>query len=269
MNTRISPRERDVLSAYLDGQLSSRQQAQIESRLQASPELRHALEELSQARSLLRSAPRQRAPRNFTLTPEMAGLRPGVRSLPGAYPVLRLASALAALFFVVIFAGELVFGSMQSEPMFVAQAPQLSAPVMGMGGGGGGGDEESPEASVEMPAEAPAAEGEAAATEEMLAKAYEPMDAAGAPPLEVTPLGQQAETPAPDEGANALERSVLPAAPEQDMAHEAQVETTPLPDEAETGAPAWPVLRLLQILLALLAVGCGLGAIYLRRSARA
>ena len=274
MRTRISPREWEALSAYLDGQLSSRQKTQIESQLEANSDLRQALDELSQTRNLLRSLPKRRAPRNFTLTPEMAGLRLGVRPLPGAYPVLRLASALAALFFVVIFAGELISQSIQPEPMQVAQAPQLIAPVMGMGGGGGGGAD-SPESSLEMPVEALVPEGEAMATEDMLSKAYEPPRAAAdMPNLVVTPLGSgeamppPVETPVTEEASDALERS-LPVEPiGPDLAFKVQAEPTPLPDEGEIGAPAWSVLRWLQILLAILAVGSGLGAIYLRRSAR-
>jgi hypothetical protein len=276
MKTKISPREWEALSAYLDEQLSPRRRAQIESRLETSPDFRQALEELSQTRSLLRSAPRPRAPRNFTLTPEMAGLRLGARQRPSAYPVLRLASALAALFFVVIFAGELVARSIQPEPMQVSHAPQFFMEPMGKGGGGGGGPE-IPEASWEMPADAivPEAEGEVMATEEMLSKAYEPpMPAAEAPNLMVTPLGLAAATPTlagtaeEKEAVDAQERAMQAAPLEQDLGSEAQAEPAPLPDEGETDAPSWSVLRALQVLLAILAVGSGLGAIYLRRSAR-
>lgn len=274
MKTRISPREWEALSAYLDEQLSSRQRAQIESRLETSPDFSQALEELSQTRSLLRSAPRPRAPRNFTLTPEMAGLRLGARQRPSAYPVLRLASALAALFFVVIFAGELVARRIQPEPMQVSHAPQLFMEPMGKGGGGGGGPE-IPEASWEMPVDAIVPEGEAMAPEEMMSKAYEPpMPAADAPNLMVTPLGLAAATPTlagtaeEKEAVDAQERSMQVAPLEQDLGSEAQAEPAQLPDEGETDAPSWFVLRVLQILLAILAVGSGLGAIYLRRSAR-
>ena len=186
---------------------------------------------------------------------------------------------LAALFFVVIFGGELVARRVQPEPMTVAQAPQFFAPVEGKGGGGGA---EIPESQWEMPAEEVAVEGETTlaeddgtATKEMAEKAYEPpMAAAQAPNLAVTPVGVPIGTPTPmgtpipSEAPEPEERSLFAAPLDQDVTLGAQAEPTALPDEDAGAPPAWSVLRVVQILLALLAVGCGLGAIYLRRSAR-
>ena len=60
-----------LLSEYLDGQISPRDKASLEKRLQTQVELREGLEELRQTRMILRSATKQRVPRNFTLTPNM------------------------------------------------------------------------------------------------------------------------------------------------------------------------------------------------------
>jgi anti-sigma factor RsiW len=88
----------EALSAYLDGQLTPKERSRLEKKLQASADLRAAMEEMRRTRAVLRSQPRLRAPRNFTLTPEMAGLRKqGTRSTPfSAY--FGLASALANVF---------------------------------------------------------------------------------------------------------------------------------------------------------------------------
>ena len=74
MKTKLSTRDRQALSAYLDGQLAPRQRRRLEERLQQEPALQDALDGLRHTRSILRSQPKLRAPRNFTLTPEMAGL---------------------------------------------------------------------------------------------------------------------------------------------------------------------------------------------------
>ena len=85
MTKNISMREWEALSAYLDGQLPAKERTRLETQLNQAPELRSALEDLRRTRSVLRSQPKVRAPRNFTLTPEMAGLgaRPGRRAPAG------------------------------------------------------------------------------------------------------------------------------------------------------------------------------------------
>lgn len=137
MSRPISPREWETLSAYLDGQLSRSAQARLEQRLNQDAELRQALEELRQTRFLLRSQPKLRAPRNFTLTPTMAGLsvRGGRGVASGPYPMLRLASALAMLFFLVITIGDFALQRL-GTPMTAMVVPQkeVLAPE-GMGGG--------------------------------------------------------------------------------------------------------------------------------------
>src|SRR5512139_3652907 len=111
MTTRITIRDWEALSAYLDNQLKPKDRVRLESRLEESPELRSAYEELRRTRAVLRSQRPLRAPRNFTLTPEMAGVRlgvrPGARPINSSYPVLRLASVLATIFFIFITIGDL------------------------------------------------------------------------------------------------------------------------------------------------------------------
>ena len=83
--TTPSSRDLEQLSAYLDGQLSQSSRTRLETRIQSDPALASALEELRQTRAFLRRTPQRRAPRNFTLTPGMAGIRPPVpRAGPGA-----------------------------------------------------------------------------------------------------------------------------------------------------------------------------------------
>ena len=120
----------ELLSAYLDGRLNPAESAQLRSRLGSDAQIRAILDDLRTSRGLLRQLPQRRVPRNFTLTPKMAGLKAPV---PRVYPSLRMATVLAALLFVITFA---VNGMAPIAASRLAAAP---APAYGYGGGGGGG----------------------------------------------------------------------------------------------------------------------------------
>ncbi|MCB9135703.1 MAG: hypothetical protein H6636_09770 [Anaerolineales bacterium] len=120
MTQMITPREQEMLSAYLDNALKPRERQQLETQLQTRPELRAALNELRQTQLILRQAPAVRAPRNFTLTPEMAGLR---TRPPRIYPAFQWAFALATLFFIIVLGGETFFGNPTASPANLAMAP--------------------------------------------------------------------------------------------------------------------------------------------------
>ncbi len=97
-------RNLETLSAYLDGELTGKERVRIEGLLQEDENLRTWYEELKRTRSVLRSAPTLRAPRNYYLTPEMVGQK----EKPGrAFPILRFASAFAAFLLVLLFLGDL------------------------------------------------------------------------------------------------------------------------------------------------------------------
>lgn len=156
-HTQLSPQEWQLLSAYLDGQVSSDERSQIEKKLASEDAFRRAIEELRHTRIVIRSMPRRRAPRNFTLTPEMVT----IRRRQGWFPVLRFSSAFAALASVVLFALQLLPGVITGGAVpaaapaamefTAAQEPAGTEPPMiywggppvtsakGMGGGGSGG----------------------------------------------------------------------------------------------------------------------------------
>jgi hypothetical protein len=122
-------REIEQLSAYLDGQLEAKESARLESRLHLDPELASVLSDLRAARGILRKLPARKAPRNFTLTRQMVGLKP---PLPRAYPIFRFATAFTTLLLLMTFALNLT-----ALPLFAAPAaPDQFA--YGRGGGGGG-----------------------------------------------------------------------------------------------------------------------------------
>ncbi len=129
----LSTRDLELLSAYIDGELSARGIARLLPRLDREPGLKQALEEMKAAVQQLGSLPEAPLPRSFTLTPEAAG----IRSRPRAYPVFQFATALAAIVFVALvgldtFTGQFSLasrGAVMSDTMEEAlvAAPQAEA----------------------------------------------------------------------------------------------------------------------------------------------
>jgi hypothetical protein len=129
-----TPSFRDVeqLSAYLDGRLSQVEKTRLENRLQADPTLKALLGDLRNARSILHRTPKHSVPRNFTISPRMAGIRP---PLPRLVPLFSWASAVAAFLFIITLGGTLVgqISSGTAAPM-LASAP-MNSQAYGLGSG--------------------------------------------------------------------------------------------------------------------------------------
>jgi hypothetical protein len=118
-----SPHDIEQISALLDAELSRTEVVRLGVRIRQEPDLATAYQRLRQVRTILRSLPKRRAPRNFTLTPKMAGLKPPV---PRSVPTLSWASVVAMLLFVVTL-GTNRLGSFG----FGAAAPMaMEAPMM-------------------------------------------------------------------------------------------------------------------------------------------
>jgi hypothetical protein len=161
----MKQRDIELLTSYLDGQLSSTDSARLESRLRTDPEMRSVLQDLRGARSLLRQLPMRKAPRNFTLTPKMVGKNP---PLPRSYPVFKFVAALATILLFFTY-GLNVLG------------PQLAAQPAAFGMGGGG----APDAfESTLATQAPAIAAAPAATEPPAAAT----EAAAEPSVAMAPL---------------------------------------------------------------------------------
>ena len=131
MTIKISPRDWEAISAYLDGQLAPKERRQLEARLQTRADLRAALEELRHTRAVVRAHLPVRASRNFMLTPAMVGMRPSNRPAMRLFPAMRLASALSSLLFIFVVAGELLFGNRMVAPPMLAGVPAFkNAPTV-------------------------------------------------------------------------------------------------------------------------------------------
>jgi anti-sigma factor RsiW len=138
----MNQRDLELLSSYLDGQLSPSDSARLEKRIHADSNLRAVLEDLRGARSLLRQLPMRKAPRNFRLTPKMVGKNP---PLPRSYTIFKFATTLASLLLFITFSLNFI-------------SPQLASAPPAFGMGGGGGVEEETFAAEAAATEAPAAE---------------------------------------------------------------------------------------------------------------
>jgi hypothetical protein len=237
-------RDIELLSSYLDGQLSPSESARLEARLSSDPELASAFDDLRAARGILRKLPSRKAPRNFTLTRQMVGLKP---PLPRSYPFFRLSTALATALLTLTFAANLV-------------APRLSyvGPInTGFGGGfGGGGVAESAPATEEplvMMLEVPATDGSPAGVVE---------DSAA--PTTATPAGTAAPAPAATEAPAAKQMTTPPEVVAQPPV-ENQAEAESAVAEPTQSQPLIPVTW--QAVLLVLGISSGLTAFLLRRSA--
>ncbi len=254
MKTSLTPRDWQEISAYLDKQLSPAAQDRLEARLAHEPELNQAFENLRRQRAVLRSLPRQRASRNFTLTPAMAG-QP-IRQ-PG-YPALRLVSALASLVLVVLLVGELVnqrLGMTQVAGDLQVEMVEEEAPAMLM-------QEAAPAAELEQPAEAAPEAGALAPLPTALGgearKAAESTPEEAPSAKKIAP--EETPTPAMLEAAPAeAETAILESVPEAAIAVES---AAPRAQVFGLDRSLW---RALEILAALLAVITGLAWWLLRR----
>ncbi len=125
--SRLSAREFEKLSAYVDGQLSARQMAVLEKKIRSNAVYQETLAELQETKRLLRSVPLKPVPHNFTLTPQMAGIRTGRPSR--LFPVLSISSAVAGVLVVLSLAIEMLGAPLLAGahmPMMAKEVPEAA-----------------------------------------------------------------------------------------------------------------------------------------------
>jgi hypothetical protein len=265
MKTNIYPRDWELLSEYVDGQLSSKKQGRLEARLQQEPDLRTALEDLRRTKMILRSVPRLKAPRNFTLKPSMVP-QPKTRRI---YPIFQLATAVASLMLVIVLAGDMLgftpgFGSPGASVDHPSQALLMEEaipeePSLSMA---------APEDAAQ-PSERQMVEPEAAPPGIMVFATPEVESLPGeAPELAEEAPHAPGEVPVTPEGPTVagefmpvpkqVEAEAFRSGDEANMASQAEAELTS--DEG-----FWTQLRITQLGLALVALASAVTAIYLKR----
>jgi anti-sigma factor RsiW len=223
---RRSERDLERLSAFLDGQLPPGETAALEARLRQEAGLRETLNKLRQAKAALQSLPALRPPRSFTLTPEMAGVRPR----RAGYPALRLATALATMAFLVVSGIDVVSrlpfpfapgaaAPAPAEQLMLGAEPQSEVPA----------EEENPEVARSAAAEASTLVPQPFAQDALAPTATPPVEE---PPSETLPLGVGGGAP---QGTPAF---ALPVAPTATPSR--TPEPTPTPTMTPSPEPAQP-----------------------------
>ena len=253
-------RRDELLSAYLDDQLSAGERVRLEAQLATDPALRAELGALRHTVALVRDLPPVSIPRNFILPQKMETMvaaRP--RPIPSARPrrawaapFLTAATAIVSLLFVVVLAGDLLLSGAgrrafapMAEPPQAALAPSLLSQEVEVEMA-----VEAPREALEEPREAPPeatveAEHYAVETTEDVEAG---VPAAGGPTEESTAL---APTPNPPVIEKAAEAPTAPATPEGTLSPEqatgggGPIEESPAPasppvDEEAGVAPTAP-----------------------------
>src|SRR5512139_3116963 len=120
-------RAEELISAYLDKRVSAEEQEFFERHIASCADCRAQLEVTRSMVAALQAMPTLKAPRSFVLPREMA--KQPRRSFLSLYPALRLATVVAAMAFVVLFAGDLLISrsSGASAPQFFPNAAPAPA----------------------------------------------------------------------------------------------------------------------------------------------
>ncbi|MGA9348704.1 MAG: zf-HC2 domain-containing protein [Anaerolineae bacterium] len=117
-------RVEEMLSAYLDGELSPKEQATVEKHLARCTDCAQNLHTLRQTVALLEQLPPVAVPRSFAIRPVQAARRPSFFQTRQAYVYLRAATALATILFAVVLAGD-VFITGLTPYLAPARAPEV------------------------------------------------------------------------------------------------------------------------------------------------
>ena len=196
----------ELLSAYLDGELSAGERMRLETQLTTNPALLAELETLRHTVALVRDLPQVPIPHNFIL-PQTVAARPASAERPRrTWPasLLTAATAVASLLFVAVLSLDLFLPRMGGnlafapapEPQMAAEAPrevEVPQPV-----------EQEVEEAIEVPP--PAAEAPAQAAPQVTAEAEEVErgevlapgeEKAATPPVGGGGLTDEAATPTP------------------------------------------------------------------------
>jgi hypothetical protein len=284
MSGRISSRDYERLCAYLDGQLPPHERGQMAHELHKRPDLQRELEQLRRTRQVLRSVPMHKVPHNFILTRAMAAAR---RS-PLILPIFQFASALSTLAVVVLLVLDLSMGTLfqsasaANAPLAAVRsaaaaatetpAPQIiewnntgsggGSAATGLGGGYGGGP------SVANSSMAVSTETTGVATDMTQKMATPPapeQPMLSVPQAQATP--QPEATQAPSFSAQSGNDNPILGIPPANQQGKIIVSPTATPTSAPESVvtEVFPFRRIIELGLALLAVGTAIAALFLRR----
>jgi hypothetical protein len=124
-------RAEELFSAYIDKHVTADEKSFVEQHVAVCADCRAKLQTTRAMVAALHSMPMMKAPRSFVLPKEMARQVRPRRSIFAWYPALRLATTLAAIAFVIVFAGDLLTqrGGLGGSVTMSASAPSAQAPA--------------------------------------------------------------------------------------------------------------------------------------------
>ncbi|HEX8982528.1 MAG TPA: zf-HC2 domain-containing protein [Ktedonobacterales bacterium] len=122
-------RQRELLSAHLDGALEPKEDAALGAHLSTCADCQHELAALRQTRALVHALPSPALPRSFTLPDTIETRRGRIRPVPGwARPTQQLGGIAAMIGAALLCASALpAFHFGASGPQFSAAAPRASS----------------------------------------------------------------------------------------------------------------------------------------------
>jgi hypothetical protein len=252
-------KRQETITAYLDNALTPRERTAFEQQLQSDPALRADLERQRLVKLNLSQLPRQRAPRNFTLDPAAFG-RPAPQPAFRLYPMMRAATALAAIMLIFLFSLDLISPAGLSNET-AADAPVASSEIAreetaGNAAEEAAGQEAAPAPATELLEPVTADEGEAEVmmeepaqeevVEEEMAEEEAPAEGAimEAPPTEPMPAAEgevaagEPEAAATEQTRTITEEAYPGAVAGDGVAFNQTLTPTPTLDVAPTITPA-------------------------------
>jgi hypothetical protein len=116
-------RVEEMLSPYLDGELSPKEQARVEKHLARCADCAQNLHTLRQTVALLGQLPPVAVPRSFAVRPVQVAQRPSFFQTRRAYVYLRTATAVATILFAVVLAGDAFLTDL--VPSLAPKAPEV------------------------------------------------------------------------------------------------------------------------------------------------
>jgi hypothetical protein len=119
------PIDDELLSAWLDGQVSPAEHGAVEAAIAADPAVRARAADLRATVALLRALPQPASRRTFILTPEQAAtIRPvRVPWITRLFPAVAAVSAVAAVLCLALIAGDLATGGFSTKPSATPARP--------------------------------------------------------------------------------------------------------------------------------------------------
>jgi len=121
----------ESLSAYIDGELTARERARVETHLEECQDCTENLTTLRHTVALVKELPLVRAPRSFAVRPAVVRAKPSLAPPSWGYGLLKGATALAALLLVLLIGGDLAL-QFVGVTSLASWAPAAPAPEVAL-----------------------------------------------------------------------------------------------------------------------------------------